>query len=59
MFLKCFNFLFKVYLVCYYFVGSDFEDYVSFRGGKVRFFKEVDLFVKGIKIDIISNFGFS
>ena len=48
-----------VYLVCHYFVGSDFEDYVSFRGGKVRSPKEADSFVKGTKIDTISNFGFS
>lgn len=48
-----------VYSMCHYSVGSDFGDYVNFKGGKVGSSKETDSFVKGTKIDTISNFGFA
>lgn len=57
--LKCSNPLLTVYSMCHYFVGSDFGDYVNFKGGKVGSSKEADSFVKGTKIDTISNFGFA
>lgn len=57
--LKCFKPLFKVPLMCHYFVGSDFREHISFKGGKVGPPKVGESFVKGTKIDIISNFGFT